>query len=126
MSAEVQRKLQAKYDPRVERLAVEWIQALTGDSCASGFGPSLKNGQTLCRLVNAIRPNSVSKIETSSLAFKQMENVSRFLQSCRAFGVHECDVFETVDLFEEKVRTTRQDLLHGLVAFYFFKSSVGC
>lgn len=31
-----------------------------------------------------------------------MENVSKFLQASRALGVPECDLFETVDLYEEK------------------------
>jgi hypothetical protein len=34
--------------------------------------------------------------------FKQMENISNFLRACRALGVPEPDLFETVDLFEEK------------------------
>lgn len=31
-----------------------------------------------------------------------MENISSFLRACRALGVSEHDLFETVDLFEEK------------------------
>ena len=31
-----------------------------------------------------------------------MENISAFLRACRDFGVQEYDLFETVDLFEEK------------------------
>lgn len=34
--------------------------------------------------------------------FKQMENVSKFLQGCRAIGVPSFDCFETLDLYEEK------------------------
>jgi hypothetical protein len=37
------------------------------------------------------------------MPFKQMENISCFLRSCRSLGVEEYEVFETVDLFEEKV-----------------------
>ena len=31
-----------------------------------------------------------------------MENISSFLRACRDFGVQEYELFETVDLFEEK------------------------
>ncbi len=31
-----------------------------------------------------------------------MENISNFLKACRAFGVPEHDLFETVDLYDEK------------------------
>jgi len=38
------------------------------------------------------------------MPFKQMENISNFLKACRALGVAEHDLFETVDLYEAKVR----------------------
>lgn len=41
-------------------------------------------------------------METSSLAFKQMENISGFLRGCRAVGVQEFEVFETADLYDQK------------------------
>ena len=31
-----------------------------------------------------------------------MENISAFLRACRDFGVREYDLFETVDLYEQK------------------------
>lgn len=37
------------------------------------------------------------------MPFKQMENISAFLRAIRLIGVEEYEVFETVDLFEEKV-----------------------
>ncbi|CAE7817363.1 unnamed protein product, partial [Symbiodinium microadriaticum] len=36
------------------------------------------------------------------MPFKQMENISNFLRACRAIGVREYELFETVDLYEEK------------------------
>lgn len=38
----------------------------------------------------------------STLAFKQMENISLFLRACRQLGVAEHSLFETVDLYEMK------------------------
>lgn len=36
------------------------------------------------------------------MPFKQMENVTAFIQAARKLGVLEKDVFSTVDLYEEK------------------------
>ena len=36
------------------------------------------------------------------MPFKQMENITAFLRACRTVGVSEHDLFETVDLYEEK------------------------
>ena len=78
------------------------------------------------RLVNAIKPGSVPKINASAMPFKQMvrccsgarclcvrsmrapvtspfqENISNFLKACRALGMLEFEMFSTADLFEEK------------------------
>ena len=80
-----------------------WIKTLTGEQFQNGFAAGLKSGQVLCRLINAIKPDTIKKIETSSMPFKQMENITAFLKSCRALGVADFDVFETLDLYEEKV-----------------------
>jgi hypothetical protein len=103
LDAELARKQAAKYDVNSERLAKEWIEAVTGEQLEGAFGDSLKNGQALCKLVNRIKEGSVRKIETSAMPFKQMENISNFLKACRSLGVAEFDVFETTDLYEQKV-----------------------
>lgn len=104
LDAELARKQAAKYDYDAERLSIEWIFKLTGDdiTAAGGFGPGLKNGQALCRLINAIKPGSIKKIETSAMPFKQMENITAFSKNCRSLGVPEHSVFETCDLYDEK------------------------
>jgi hypothetical protein len=63
---------------------------------------SLKDGVLLCKLVNNIKPGTIPHINESPSAFKQMENISRFLRACRDLGVAEHSLFETVDLFECK------------------------
>ena len=35
----------------------------------------LKDGQILCRLINALQPGSVRKIHIDNMAFKKMENI---------------------------------------------------
>jgi hypothetical protein len=111
LDAELAAKAQEKYDYDLESEVVAWIEAITEQTLREkGFGPSLKDGSVLCMLINALRMMCEGgvdlwpeiKIETSSIAFKQMQNIKHFLTSCRAVGVAEFDCFETVDLFELK------------------------
>jgi hypothetical protein len=102
LDAELARKQAAKYDHNGEAQAKQWISAVTGEGFGPSFGDSLKDGKMLCALINKIRPGSVKKVETSAMPFKQMENISNFLKACRLVGVAEYDLFETVDLFEQK------------------------
>lgn len=46
------------------------------------------------QLVNTIKPGSVRKVNESRMPFKQMENISNFLKSCRTLGVAEHSLFE--------------------------------
>lgn len=57
------------------------------------------------------------QVETSKMPFKQMENISNFLKACRVLGVAEHDLFETVDLFEQKVR--RKYSLYAFVLLHY-------
>ena len=103
LDAELARKQAEKYDPVAEQMAINWIEAVTKETFHSSFSATLKDGQVLCRLINSIKPNSVRKIETSQMPFKQMENISNFLKASRTVGIAEYELFETVDLYEEKV-----------------------
>lgn len=102
LDAEIARKQSLNYDYNAEAQAQWWIENVTGIQFTEGFGPSLKDGVLLCKLVNTIKPGSVARINESKMPFKQMENISNFLKACRALGVQEHSLFETVDLFEEK------------------------
>jgi len=62
----------------------------------------LKSGQVLCRLLNAIKPNTVSVVNTTDAPFSQMENISSFMSGARALGVPEYTMFGVPDLYEEK------------------------
>lgn len=90
---------------------MEWIKvyvpdAETTDENGNGkseendFHEILKDGIILCNFVNAIKPGAVKKINTSKLAFKQMENISLFLAAITKLGVSTHDLFQTVDLYE--------------------------
>jgi hypothetical protein len=103
LDAELARKQAEKYDVRDEQMARNWIENVTNEKVEGDFGPALKNGRLLCNLMNTIKPGSIRKVETSNMPFKQMENISNFLKAARTVGIAEYELFETVDLYEEKV-----------------------
>jgi hypothetical protein len=67
--------------------------------------------------MNAIVPNSVPKINSGKYknlfsffkieinlgenGFKLMENISRFAQAARTYGLSDSETFQTVDLYEK-------------------------
>jgi len=104
LTAEVNNKIGMKRDSSIEASVCKWIASKTGvNQGTQSFGDYLRTGVVLCKLANAINPGTIPKIAESSMAFKQMENISAFVVACRdRFGVPVMDLFMTVDLFEEK------------------------
>ena len=107
-------KQQAKYDLGEEAKAQAWIEGLTGEPFTLGFGEQLKDGVTLCKAMNVIKPGAVKKINSSTLAFKQMENVTFFLKACREIGVPQSSLFETPDCYELKDLGLVVQCIYGL------------
>ena len=68
----------------------------------------------LCKLINAIRPGSVKKVATSSLAFKQIDNINMFLKGCQAMGMPSSDCFGAKDLYEGESLSKVLSTLDGL------------
>ena len=64
--------------------------------------------QVLCELLNSLNGNKNIKIKSSTMAFKQMEQISMFLTAAEKYGITKTDMFQTVDLFEGKSRQRRQ------------------
>jgi hypothetical protein len=115
LDAELQAKADAKYDVGLEEEVTRWIEAVTGDGKGEqSFQDWLKNGQVLCRLANAIRPGVIKKINDSKLAFKEMENITFFMNAARDMGVPELSMFGTPDLYEGKNLGT---VVSALLAF---------
>ena len=58
--------------------------------------------QVLSELINSLSAGDkpVKKIASSSMAFKQMEQISQFLTAAENYGVTKTDMFQTVDLWE--------------------------
>ncbi|CAN0210507.1 unnamed protein product, partial [Scytosiphon promiscuus] len=81
-----------------------WIEDVTGEPFQGDFADGLRDGTRLCKLLNAIKPSSIRRVNPykEGQKFKQMENISNFIRGCRALGVPEYSLFETVDLYEGK------------------------
>jgi len=54
------------------------------------------------RLVNTLIPGSVKKVNTSTMAFKCMENINNFLAVAVSIGVPSQETFQSVDLWERQ------------------------
>lgn len=82
----------------------DWIEQITGEGFAGEtWADSLKDGIILCKLANALKPNSIPKYNTNpNIPHKKMENISFFLKAIRSFGMKEFEMFGTNDLFDEK------------------------
>ncbi|NXR61040.1 TAGL2 protein, partial [Rhadina sibilatrix] len=127
LSREVQQKIDRQYDPELEQVLVRWILEQCGrDGGAAvaqpaagrdGFQQWLKDGTVLCRLINSLHPRGqapVAKIQASAMAFKQMEQISQFLQAAERYGIAATDIFQTVDLWEGKNMACVQRTLMNL------------
>lgn len=114
MTAAIQRKMDAKYDEEKEQEARAWIEAVLEKELPLGEGGSrdqplgsknfhlaLKDGVILCELASTVTGKTI-KANSSKMAFKQMENISKFLTALEQYGVAKSDLFQTVDLYESQ------------------------
>jgi len=106
LSAEVDAQMKSKYNLEEAKQAMEYIKHYVPDFDAGTefeadvVQSKLKDGRALCQLMNGIQEGSVNKINNSPMAFTQMENIGKFLDAAKAYGVKETDLFQTVSLFE--------------------------
>jgi len=106
-AAEAQRKVNAKYSEDLAKESLEWVAIITGDSIETSgdmdnFYEVLKDGTLLCKLANGLKLGIVKKINTSTMAFKCMENINAFLEAAKELGVPPQETFQTVDLWERQ------------------------
>jgi len=112
----------------LEREAREWVNSYVPDSGLGSVSGSeamhekLKDGIVLCKLMKALKPNSIKKINESKMAFKQMENINNFLEGCYDLGVSKTDLFQTVDLYEA---TNMAQVINGIIALGRRATSLG-
>ncbi|XP_033758249.1 transgelin-3-like isoform X4 [Pecten maximus] len=106
-------KLGAKYDSASEAEVRIWIQELTGEDIGQGpaaVEKNLKNGIVLTKLLQKLYAGTANlppaaqnfkpSYNESELAFKQMENIEKFLKGAKCYGLKDNSLFQTVDLYE--------------------------
>ena len=87
----------------LENEVLDWIFNVIGEPRPSGdFEDILKNGVVLCKLINKIAPGSVKKIQERGTNFQLMENIQRFQDAIKKYGVPQEEIFQTADLFEKR------------------------
>ncbi|XP_015994758.1 transgelin-2 isoform X1 [Rousettus aegyptiacus] len=123
LSREVQQKIEKQYDADLEQILIQWITAQCRKDVGrpqpgrENFQNWLKDGTVLCELINGLYPEGqapVKKIQASTMAFKQMEQISQFLQAAERYGINTTDIFQTVDLWEGKNMACVQRTLMNL------------
>jgi len=106
LAAEAHNKVLSKYDPEQGKHLLQWVGQVSGQSFDTNgdyenFCAVLKSGTVLCNLANALKPGAIKNINTGSMAFKQMENINKFLHFVENdAGVPKHESFNTVDLYE--------------------------
>jgi hypothetical protein len=101
LDRELAEKAAAKYDPKLEQEAREWIGAVTGEPLGEGsIHEVLKSGVVLCNLLRTLQPEIIKAPSKMAAPFKQMENIGNYLAACAKLGQPDFESFQTVDLFE--------------------------
>ena len=68
------------------------------DGSADNVAALFKSGALLCRFANCLQPGAVKKINSSTMAFKEMENISFFLKFAQDH-ISKTELFQVILLF---------------------------
>uniref|UniRef100_A0A6G4ZVS6 Putative calponin n=1 Tax=Rhipicephalus microplus TaxID=6941 RepID=A0A6G4ZVS6_RHIMP len=103
LSAQIASKIASKRDPELESQILDWIEEVLEQRLPQGpYEEVLRDGVVLCKLMNALNPGCIPKINTTGGQFKKMENIVLFQNAAKEWGVPDLDVFQTVDLWERR------------------------
>ncbi|VDM55483.1 unnamed protein product [Angiostrongylus costaricensis] len=94
------------------------------------FRDQLKDGQKLCKLVNAIQTGIIKRVMKPISNFNCLENLNQFTTACRTLGVKDEETFQSVDLFDGRdlfsVCVTLQSLARKVEHFISNQHLVCC
>jgi hypothetical protein len=82
--------------------AVAFCEGITGDSYPGDLWEYLKDGRTLCKLVNKLKPGIVPKVNKPGMPFKEMENLTMYNNACKSLGVRPGNIFRPPELYEKR------------------------
>jgi len=103
IDAEIQRKLNLKYDSGKEGAVRSWLEELLGERFPEKtLQEALKSGARLCKAANKVSPNLIKNVNNSNFAAMQRENISYYIKACNHMAFNKASMFETQDLFEGK------------------------
>jgi len=86
----------------VESEIALWIEAVLNDPIPpKDFDDLLRDGVLLCRVMNALKPGSVSKIQKPWTKDNQRANIQAFIDAARSYGVPDEHLFSVEDLHEK-------------------------
>jgi len=104
LDAEIHAKREANYDREGEAKAKEWIQKVTGQTLGGpSFWADLKSGVVLCKLMNTLSPGSCSGYNPKpKFWLEERDNINKYLNACKSYGVPSQDLFSELDLSESK------------------------
>ncbi|EEZ98030.1 myophilin [Tribolium castaneum] len=93
----------SKRNKELEGEVLTWIFQVLGEPLPKGeFEDILRDGVVLCNLMNKLAPGSVKKIQAKGTNFQLMENIQRFQQAAKNYGLPQEEIFQTADLFERR------------------------
>lgn len=123
----------AKRDKRLDAEAQEWVEAVIGESFPADilYEDALKDGIILCKLINKLKPGSVTKIREKGSAFQMRDNITQFQIAAKAYGLRDTDLFQSVDLYDKQNISQVTQTLHALgrhvrLLFFFFFFIFNC
>lgn len=113
ISADVQAKVDSKYDEALASEGLQWIQTVlekhgepqqfdvSGDR--ANFESVLSDGFLLAKLINVLQPGCINTNKLAkrpTMMFKKMELIEIFLAKLKSYGVPDHELFSTIDLTE--------------------------
>ncbi|XP_065648452.1 myophilin [Hydra vulgaris] len=121
LTAEIKRKNEKKYNYEDEQDALCWMEAVIdegevflGIEGMNNTAAVLKDGVYLCKVMQALSPELMKKINSPNTPFKCMENIQLFLNACREYGLKNEDLFQTSDLYDSVNIKNVIDTIHAL------------
>ncbi|KAL3204545.1 hypothetical protein MRX96_011548 [Rhipicephalus microplus] len=78
--------------PELESQILDWIEEVLEQRLPQGpYEEVLRDGVVLCKLMNALNPGCIPKINTTGGQFKKMENIVLFQNAAKEWGVPDLD-----------------------------------